>query len=110
MLTVTVTPSSQQYSDKVDLSATVVLAPPIGGNGFYINYGTGTQQLLGTVAVAANSAGTVTGAALLETVAGSMNPAAYVVTAVFPERPERLHWQREYSVADYHSGGRARDL
>ena len=80
----TVTPSSQQYSDKVDLSATVVSAPPIGGSlSFYINYGTGTQQLLGTVAVAANSAGTVTGAALLETVAGSMNPAAYVVTAGF---------------------------
>jgi hypothetical protein len=81
--TVTVT-SPQQYSDKVDLSATVASIPPIGGSlSFYINYGTGTQQLLGTVAVAGNSTGTVTGVALLETVAGSMNPAVHTVTAVF---------------------------
>jgi hypothetical protein len=85
--TVTVTPNSQQYSDKVDLSAAIASNTPISGTvSFYINYNTGTAQLLGTVSgVPANSIANLTGVALLETVAGSMNPTttAHLVTAVF---------------------------
>jgi hypothetical protein len=80
---VTVT-SPRQYSDLVDLSATVASVPPIGGNlSFYINYTSGTSQLLGSVPVAANSTAGITGVALLETVAGSMNPGVHIITALF---------------------------
>lgn len=83
-VTLTVTPNSQQYSDKIDLSALTASSPGIGGSvSFYINHGTGTQQLPGPVSVAANGTDNLTGVALLETVAGSMSPGAHTVKAVF---------------------------
>ena len=81
--TVTVTPTSQQYSDKVNLSATTASSPGIGGSvEFFIN-GTSALQSLGSVNVAANGTATLTGVALLETVAGAMAPGAHTVTAKF---------------------------
>ncbi len=80
---VTVTPGTQQYSDKVDLSATTASSPGIGGSvSFYIN-GTSALQLLGTVSVVPNGTASLTGVALLETVAGSMSPGTHTVKAVF---------------------------
>jgi hypothetical protein len=85
---VTVTPNSQQYSDKVTFTATISpgfagAVPAASSVTFYV----GTQAMNATPIALTNSGGTLTASlsdvALLETVAGQMSPGSKTVTAVF---------------------------
>ncbi|HVJ09373.1 MAG TPA: Ig-like domain repeat protein [Acidisarcina sp.] len=82
---VTVTPTTPQYSDVVNVSATTVSSPGVGGSvSFFLNYMTSTQQQLGDAQlVGPDGTATVSNALLLESVAGSMLPGNHTVTALF---------------------------
>jgi Bacterial Ig-like domain (group 3)/HYR domain len=82
--TVSVAPTTQQYSDKVTFTANVTACSgiTIGGT---VTFKVGTQTM-GTVNVLANGSATLT-AALLETVLGQMSPGSKTVTATFSGSP-----------------------
>jgi hypothetical protein len=81
----TVTPSLQQYSDLISISAGVGSSPGIGGTlSFFLNYGTATQQQLGATQMPGpNGTATLSNIALLEGTVGAMAPGSRTITGVF---------------------------
>ena len=86
--TVTVTPNSQQYSDKVTFVATVTTCSGAGTIGGTVAFKIGTQ-VMGSATVLANGTATLADIALLEptpfgtTPIGQMSPGVKTVTATY---------------------------